>query len=525
MQRLFVRLTLVLTAVANHHLRAAEPASPQPSHLLNLRFDAGRRVVAIAGSWRLPPQQEEAKEWRFLLSPKMSLPTLALTCAGRPLPVSAMTSTIKNGDREWRIETVRPCLKGERAVISFRYETREQAPQLRVTADSGFAGGGGELWYPQTAFSQRDTSVITLNLPDGLVGIATGTLVHHRTSGSRTVTTFRNEVPAKLAFAFGPYREAARSKPFPMRVLTRHDPAAAEEIMGRLATLLPTLEEAFGAPPYRSLALVEVAFEGRVLGTSEYGMIFADPSRMSGSFDAAYWAHEFGHQWWGNAVRAQGGTAGASLLTEGMAQYGALLAIEAASGPAEAARLRRQDKKDSIEAYCRLVAAGKDRALTRAAATPDEALEMHRLVTSKGAVLLYQLSQMIGRERFHRILRAFVAQHFGEAVGWQDLEDSINRGTNGGYGWWFDQWLKRPGAPNFTANARVDGSRATITIAQKPPFYRLVTSVELAGSWGRRRARVEADGAETTVVEDAPGPITSVMIDPDASIPNCPRGG
>jgi hypothetical protein len=513
-----------LTALIAGLTAGATSPGAEPSHILTLRFEPSRKMIAISGSWRPPVQRQAASEWRFFLSPKLGTPALAVSCRGKRLPLESLSSTSKDGDREWRVATARSCAAGAQAVISFRYDTRDQAPQLRVTADGGFAGGGGELWYPQSSFAQRDTAILTLDLPKGLVGIATGTEIRRTIAGSRSITTFRNEVPAKLAFAFGPYREAARATPFPMRVLTRDPRADATAMMSRLAALLPTLDSAFGPPPYRSLALVEVPFDGRVLGTSEYGMIFADPSRTSGAFDAAYWAHEFGHQWWGNAVHVRSGTAGASLLTEGMAQYGALLAIEARSGPEAAALLRRSDRKDSIAAYCLLLAAGKDRPLAAVPTSgPDEALAMHRLVTSKGAILIDQLSRTIGRDRFHSILRGFVAEHMGQAVSWQDLEAAIDRGTGGAYRWWFDQWLRRPGAPNVTARSTVDGSRVSLRLVQKPPFYRLTMPVELAGAWGRRRVAIALDGAEASAVEQAPGRVTSVVFDPDALIPNCPR--
>ena len=49
--------------------------------------------------------------------------------------------------------------------------------------------------------------------------------------------------------------------------------------------------------------------------------MLADESSFDTAFNLAFYGHEVGHQWWGNAVTVRG-QAGAYLLSEAMAQYG-----------------------------------------------------------------------------------------------------------------------------------------------------------------------------------------------------------
>jgi len=69
-------------------------------------------------------------------------------------------------------------------------------------------------------------------------------------------------------------------------------------------------------------------------GTSLEGFIVAGHAQVD-SFNLAFLAHEIGHQWWADCVYATGRAN--SLLTEAMAQYASLRAVEAIYG-AEAAK-------------------------------------------------------------------------------------------------------------------------------------------------------------------------------------------
>ncbi len=55
--------------------------------------------------------------------------------------------------------------------------------------------------------------------------------------------------------------------------------AGADDFLRQAATALVVLHGMFGELRYEGLALVEVDFPGRVIGTSEFGLIFADERR------------------------------------------------------------------------------------------------------------------------------------------------------------------------------------------------------------------------------------------------------
>jgi hypothetical protein len=510
--------SLVLSGVA---------ASATTSRELTLLYD-GRSGLSIRGSWSLPAKDTATSEWSFYLSPKMGdFKVDRATCGGAPLAIQLLTFSEEGGDRLWKLVSKSPCSAGKPLLIRFHYRVKSVAPQLQVGMDGAFAGGSGELWYPQESFRALDTGLTKIVTPVGFTSIATGVLVRSIRRRNRIETRFRADKPSKLAFAIGRYSNASSLKPFPIRLLAVPPIPDGNKKAETLSRLLAPLQEAFGPAPERSLALVEVKFGGRVAGTSEYGMIFAERSKVVGPFDPPYWAHEFTHQWWGVSIHPKSGSPGAELLTEGMAQYGASLALENVEGKAAAAEYRRIDPKDSLAAYQKLVVAGQDRPLVGPIPrNDDEVIIMHHLATSKGSILLSQLEWLVGRESFHAVLRSFLNVHRGTSVSWDDLESAISTATKGQYRWWFDQWLHGAGAPSFSVRYSISGFEAEVTLHQEPPQpYHLLIPIRLCTAAGEQASLLESTSADARLTFHADAAITKLLVDPDMLVPNLnPRG-
>lgn len=428
-------------------------ARAQASHYeLGVRVEPATARMVVAGRWTTPVLDAPVQTFNFRLSPLMQeLRIKWARCADEPLSVLRLEAKPDGGDTSWTMTTHTPCTAGRRLELAFSYESNgKTAPQLRIDPERGFAGSSGELWYPQRAFAERETARVTLDLPFGLEGIAVGERKSKTSQDGRTRLVFVQETPSKLAFAYGRYVERRIAGPVPIRVLTTESGVGAELTAERLARSLAPLASAFGPAPYRELALVEIDFQSLVAGTSEFGMIFADVSKIRGAYDLIYWAHEFGHQWWGNAVRPAAKTEGATLFTEGLAQYGALYALEQVEGAAAAEAYKREGGKarQSLAGYRALAAAGQDRPLVGPPPKAGDATLLgHRLATSKGALLIDHLSRLIGRESFHRSLARFVKENAGSLTSWAALEAEINRATDNRHAAEIRSWFTDAGEP------------------------------------------------------------------------------
>jgi hypothetical protein len=509
---------LALSAAAQAAGTAPAP-EPVSSYRISLRANGQR--LEISGVGTFPALERPASEFEVYLSALIDTPRFVLRCAGRAVALEGLASRLDGGDRKWTLHALRPCPAGAVPQLEFGYTLQGiAAPQMRVTDSFSFAGGGGELWYPQRSFAERQVGRIDIDVPARFGAIATGSLRRQSRAGGRRRLRFVSTAPAKLAFAYGPYVEGEAGG---TRLLSTLSPAQAQALVRSLRPIIDSLGQTFGMPPFAALSLVEVPFDGRVLGTSEYGMIFAQPERMRGDFDAPYWGHEFGHQWWGNSVRAASGTPGASLLTEGLAQYGAGIAIEATQGPAPGRSFRLGtlggNPYQSIETYRAVIRSGRDRAPVFLPQGQEEILLAHQLATSKGALVLRYFASLVGEARFHAALRSFIAAKAGGRTSWGELEAWIDAQTGGGHSWFFEQWLHRPGAPELAISYCVAGRTLRAEVSQSGTPFRLQLPLEIEQAGAKRRVSAEVAGPVTRLSFDGAGTDAMLSVDPDALVP------
>ena len=92
------------------------------------------------------------------------------------------------------------------------------------------------------------------------------------------------------------------------------------------------MEDKWGSYPYPGVAIAEVPQNAGSFGaSSEQGFIMVKPHFLNvPGGNLPLFAHEAAHGWWGNTV----GTSDPSslLCSESLAQYGAVIAIEATEG-------------------------------------------------------------------------------------------------------------------------------------------------------------------------------------------------
>lgn len=508
-------------------------AAPAREHrALNGFYDIHIRVagdgVEISGAWRRPPENVGTRSLQFLLTPLVARPHISLRCGRSPIAISSLSHAVDGGDFRWTAEFDRPCPAGRRISMHFSYAiANAAAPQLRTSSQQGFAGGSGELWYPQTNYSWRETGRVAIDTPVELAAIAAGAPRHSRNLRNRTISTFTVGAPAKFAFAYGRYRVATvAGGGIPVRVMNLTGRVDPEDVAERVAEATAPLAEAFGPPPFGALAVVEVDFHSLVLGTSEAAMLFVDSSEMAAEqADMAYWAHELAHQWWGVSLRAAPRTPGAMLLTEGLAQYAALMSLESALGVESAAIYRRANARHSIASYTTALEQAPD-AMSLATALPtnqEETIQLHRLATSKGALAIDYFARAVGRERFHRTLRAFYREHQGGAASWQDLEQELQRVFGEDARTFLEQWLHRPGLPQLDLAWAPTPNGIHVHVRQTAQAYTLELPVLVVTQAGAVQHRLHLrNRAQDFDLDSGGAPVIGIIVDPAASVPMAP---
>ncbi|HXC25314.1 MAG TPA: M1 family aminopeptidase, partial [Gemmatimonadaceae bacterium] len=105
--------------------------------------------------------------------------------------------------------------------------------------------------------------------------------------------------------------------------------------------------------------------------------------------------------------------------------------------------------------------------------TPDEVDALLHLghgetKGTRSALVMYMLYQYLGPSRFWRAVHRYLSAHAFAAANTDDFREAIYQTTGQDMHWFFDEWVDRPGIPQFTIIAHYDtmGHRVTLGVTQ-----------------------------------------------------------
>ena len=280
---------------------------------------------------------------------------------------------------------------------------------------------------------------------------------------------------------------------------------------GEMVQLFASLVGPF---PYEKLAHLQSST--RFGGMENASAIFyADHGFRAGTMGDGVVAHETAHQWFGDAVTEREWPH--LWLSEGFATYFAALWARAARG-------------DS--AFAKEMAGIRQRVLEDQDAVPKrpviDTIEtdllslLNRNSYEKGGFVLHMLKNEVGERAFFNALRAYYAAHKHSTALTEDLRAAMEHEAKRPLGWFFDQWLRRPGYPEVTATWRYDAAAKEVTIdaSQSSTFGKFqfplaISVVDSSGVAHRTTLSMTANGAPAQArLPLATGP-ANVILDPD----------
>ena len=254
-----------------------------------------------------------------------------------------------------------------------------------------------------------------------------------------------------------------------------------------------------GPFPYAQLAHLQSST--RFGGMENAGAIFyADRLfREPNGVSVGLIAHETAHQWFGDAVTER---EWAHLwLSEGFATYFAALYTEYGTGP-DAFRAEMADMRASIIG----AAVVTERPVIDTAQTNLMAL-LNTNSYQKGGFVLHMLRAEVGDSAFFRGVRSYWSNNKHANALTTDLRAAVEQAAGRDLGWFFDQWLTRPGFAEVTTSWTHDpvSGQIMLDVRQGTRFgaYRFALRVAVDG----------ADGDTTLVRVEIPAePSSSVAL-------------
>ena len=479
-------------------------------------FPEAHRLEAN-GTILLPTEKTERPQIELFLSDLMIDLQVEVV---EPKTSAGVAKTEKKEKEKWIITTPQPIPAGERALLRFSYSGGKGTSIVFYLGPEGsFAGGLNTTWYPQPN-KGKGIGTVKFSVAAGYSIMATGTQRQTSEEAARGFFRFESDKPTYFGFAAARYTVVRQSSgTIPVSAYLLRPRENIKEYLDGCSKVLNLLVQEFGEYPYKEFALVEVppeqAGNAGFSGASIDGFSLGDSHSFDTGFNLAFYGHEIGHQWWGNIIRTSD-IRGFYMLSEAMAQYGALRVVETVEGAESAEKFRRTgypgyNRDQNGLGYLRHVVAGFDHRLSD---LPGSSLS-HQIANSKGFLVLDLLSRTIGREQFNRILRDFTRQYSFKPVTWDEFLQAVEKGAGKELKGFFAQWFEQTGAPDWQLMWKQEGKTLRGVVSQSPPFYRASLEVQIDGGEGRRVTRkIEISRAQTEFASEIDFPARSVTLDP-----------
>ncbi|MCK5622823.1 MAG: M1 family peptidase, partial [Alphaproteobacteria bacterium] len=370
---------------------------------------------------------------------------------------------------------------------------------------SGYAG-----WIPVTD-DDWTAYRLTVEVPAPYRAVATGRLEEEILGETANRAVFAADYPAEPPALFaGPYTVRERHE-HGIRMRTYFHRELDELSAGYLddaGRYLLRFQEQIGPYPFRDFHIVSSPLPvGLGFPNLTYigRMVLPLPFMRGRSL-----AHEVLHNWWGNGV-APDYAAGnwAEGLTTYMADYA--LAVEEGAGKALEMRL------GWLRNYAALPA-DRDVPVTSFTSKRHDAGQV--IGYDKVAFIFHMLRDELGEAVFTDGLRLFWQRQRFRVAGWSELRRAFEEVAGRNLAWFFDQWLRRTGAPRLNlgdVRMREDGNafQVTLTIRQDSPAYKLAIPVAIDTDAGQERRRIVLDATETTATLELNARPSAVRIDPE----------
>lgn len=422
-----------------------------------------------------------------------------------------------------RVHFAAPQDAGSVVPLTVEFDSGGKGCPVAVTRKCAYARCHGE-WYPVPLHGNPAApGSMTIVVPAAWRTISNGELSTSDLDGKLRAERWTITAPAARSFVAGPYHlemtvTGHRSVGAYLLSVNTDKARRCGALMNKILT---ALERRLGPYPYDALSLVEIPDElAGWNAASDNGLVLVASKWLEPTgCKLPLIAHELAHAWWGNHVRSC--APGSLMVDEGLAQYGAVLAIESAEGDDAALHFLRfacqgtSPCKSARGYFSHFYGQEDDKALM--SLTGDD--QDYLLASAKGPWVYHMLRREMGDELFFRTLRTFIGDRSGREASLADLRAAFLKAKPGDdrFATFVAQWLDRSGAPVLDVSwsaASNRGNAAEVTVRQRGAPYTLPLEICVAAGDECRTYHVQSTSRTQTYVLDAPGRPTDVKIDP-----------
>ena len=258
-----------------------------------------------------------------------------------------------------------------------------------------------------------DLETVVSTTPDQ-IAVAPGSLVREWRANGRRYFDYKLDHSSLDFFSFMSARYEVRREEWNGIKLEvyydRNHPWNVPRMMNALRKSLDYYTRNFGPYYHKEARIIEfprvASFAQAFAGTMPYSESIGFIANLNhpDDIDMVFYvvAHEMGHQWWAHQV-VGANMQGATLLSESLAQYSALMVMEKEYGR----DMMRKFLRYEMDNYLR--SRGRERLKERPLLTVEA--QQGYIHYRKASVVLYYLKEMIGEEKVNTALRKLIQQY------------------------------------------------------------------------------------------------------------------
>jgi hypothetical protein len=301
----------------------------------------------------------------------------------------------------------------------------------RVEGDWDIASGPGLEDLP--CFDAANY-LINLEVPENIVVASSGVVVKEKTRGQKKKIRLVGAGIRNFALLCSSRYRSVNREVGGTRVRVFHlaeHRKPANQILTHTANALETYQKLFGPYPFPELDVAQAPLAGGAIGVGYPGLILMatapageDPktNRIARTLTGAdapdvVLAHLVALQWWHTVVGSD--SVRHPFLDEALARYSTYLLSEERRGPKAADDHLRLVLKLPYQIH--RGQGGEDHKVLRPAEEIGSRLDYAGLIHSKGALFFHALRETIGKNRFSRFLRTYIARYSFRQAGPDDL--------------------------------------------------------------------------------------------------------
>ncbi len=365
-----------------------------------------------------------------------------------------------------------PAFQGEKSTYTLTYSAIVDRHRFAGVIRPNEVLLTNDYWWPSIGRLPA-TFTTASTVPADWHVVAQGDLVSENRTGDQKVVRYKMDVPVSyLSFSAGPFAHQTAK----VGRITYHAWSSKlndDQLKDQIAFMPPVIEffDRIYPYPFQQFGAMDTplyvggALEAYSYATYGSGWLPDDD------------AHEPAHTWFGGIAS---NTYLETYWNESFAVFcDALYSREGAIGNVQEKRLAFVSRADASPSYKNAPVQGTG---------ADAGGLASDLGYGKGGFVLQQLEFEVGTDRMMELMRQWLTNKKpGEQQNWSDFEAVCGPGLK----WFFDQWLRRPGYPEFTvSNPKWESGQATFEVAFTGEPYRLAADLLVRTPSGDKNVRV-----------------------------------